>query len=243
MGVAVENHSRRTRRALYVAVAAIVAAVGIAAVIRFGVSDGGQPSPGEVVFEDDFSQAAGHWSLDSYKGITSEIADGGYRVSLEVAGSSHLDGVAFSGGEEFDGVRVETRFRFERATKGATVGVVCSSSPGDDETISGLFGRYYATVGLDGRVQVTKTLNADEELIASGESRGLLRRSGTNELSMACRYAGNETTIELDVNGERAIETQDDSPLAAFESVGMYAGTDAPGLEVVFDDLQATRTH
>ncbi len=236
----VHSASARRRRGPLWVVAALVG-VGAVVVVAVTVATEDDIESGNVLVEDDFSEAAEHWSLGSYKGISSEITDGGYRVSLERKNTSKLDAVAFSNGAEYPVVRIDALVDLAGQVGGATVGLTCSASPGDEEDITGLFGQYAATISTGGRVEVVKTINADEEVLGSGRSPSGLKPSGTNELSLVCRYQDEAPAVlTFSVNGKKVIETEDDSPPAEFDGAGFLAETEGAGLVVVFDDFRAT---
>ncbi len=225
------------RRTLMVAIALIVA-LGVVAggFLFFSQRDGSGLHGG--VFQDDFSHAAEHWTLDSQDGITREIDDGVYRVRLERSNTSALDSVGFDGGREHPSVRVSALVRFAAPAEGGYAGLTCGYAPGDGESVTGLFGRYEAQIGLDGRAEIARELNADEEVLERGPVSAP-RRGEESELALTCSNQGDVSTVSLEVDGRVVLEAEDDDPFTSFESAGMYAGTEKSGLEVTFDDLRA----
>lgn len=217
--------------------AVLIAVLGAAGVAFALLSKGDLPEG--VLVQDDFSEVAEHWSLDSYKGITTAIEDGGYHVRLTRPDRSAHESVAFDEGNEYENVRVSVTARFESTADGAVVGLTCGYAPGDGESITGLFGRYQAEIGLDGKARILRILNADEQVLEDVQAPVALDEQETNDLHMTCRYDGRVALVTLAVNGDRAVEAEDDDPFSSFESAGMYAATRGAGLEVLFDDLQA----
>lgn len=203
--------------------------------------DGGS-EPGGTLVNDDFSEAADHWNLDSYKGITSTIEDGAYRVSLARDDLGWLDSVTFDDATEYPHVRIESTVTFEKLADGADVGLACVSNPGDGEDMTGLFGRYEARIDVEGHALVERFVNGDTVTVQEVESPERLAESGDNDLALECRFENDQAFITMFLNDKEVISVENATPLAGYEGAGMVANAIGPGLEVAFDNLTASST-
>lgn len=223
-----------------------VAIAVIAGVIAWGAGRGPKMQRGDedsgVLLKEDFSEVSERWSPDDYAGITSEITDGGYRVSLARRNQSWREATSFSGGIEHPAVVITATVVVEAAADDTTVGVTCESNPGDADDITGLFGHYEGVIALDGRARIVRNLNDDEEVLARSDTGVELRAGEAIDLELTCVNADDETKVSLEVNGERVVEAMEQGPLAGFEGAGMSAAAAGSGLEVVFDELEAVRS-
>ena len=192
-----------------------------------------------VLLEEDFSEVSERWSPDSYAGITSEISSGGYHVTLARRNQSWRESTVFAESVERPAVVVEARVVVDAAPKGATVGVTCESSPGDEESITGLFGHYEGVIGFDGEARIVRNLNDDEAVLATEKADLDLEVAVPIALELTCMEQDDEATVLFHVNGRRVAEAREDGPLAGYEGAGMSAAATEEGLDVTFDELRA----
>ena len=215
----------------------VVVVVGLAiASVLFTM--GRDPATGLV--DDDFSEPADHWNLDSYKGITTSISDGAYQVSLADNDLGWVDSVTFEDATEYPEVEVQTTVAFDEVADGANVGLACISNPGDGESVGGLFGRYEARIGLDGHALVERFVNGDTVTVSEVESPEQLDENGDNDLELQCRFENETAFVTLTLNDEEVISVENETPLAGYEGAGMVANAIGPGLKVSFDHLTAS---
>lgn len=232
-------HAGPARTGLPRSVALLAAAVVALAIASIIFSIGNDAGGAGTLVDDDFSEAGDHWNLDSYKGIASSIADGAYHVSLSSADSGWLDSVTFDNATEYPAVLVESQVQFDQTADGANVGLACVSNPGEGEDV-GLFGRYEATIDLNGHAIVERFINGDTVTVEEVQSPVELNESETNDLALECRFAEDTASVKLSLNGEVAISVENETTLAAYEGAGMVANSMGAGLEVSFDHLTAT---
>lgn len=233
-------HAGPARRGLPRSVAFLAAAVVALAIasILFSINGDGGVETGTLV-DDDFSEAGDHWNLDSYKGIATSIEDGAYRVSLSRADSGWLDSVTFEDATEYPAVLVESQLQFDQTADGANVGLACVSNTGDGESM-GLFGRYEATIDLDGHAIVERFINGDTVTVEEVQSPVELSETETNDLALKCRFENEIASVALSLNGKEVIAVENETSLVGYEGAGMVANSMGAGLEVSFDHLTAT---
>lgn len=221
------------RSVALLAVGVVVLAI---ASILFSIS---RDEDGGVLVDDDFSEAGEHWNLDSYQGITSSIEEGSYKVSLSEPDLGFLDSVTFLEATEYPAIRIETAVEFQEVADGANVGLACISNPGDGEQ-TGIFGRYEATIDIEGKAIVERFINGDTVTVEEVESPVRLDESGTNNLVLECRFEDDTASINLTLNGDEVIDVENETTLAEYEGAGMVANTMGAGFEVTFDHLTAS---
>ena len=230
----------RSPRGLPRSVALLAAGVIALAIASIFFSMRGNGGDTGVLVDDDFSEAAEHWNLDSHQGITSSIEEGAYTVSLSETDLGFLDSVTFADATEYPAVRIESSVAFEQVADGANVGLACISNPGDGESLTGIFGRYEATIDLDGHAIVERFINSDTVTVEEVESPVRLDESGTNDLALECRFDNEIASIRLTLNGDEIIDVENETSLVGYEGAGMVANTMGAGLEVTFDHLTAS---
>lgn len=215
--------------------AVAVVALAIASII-FTIGNGEETG---TLVDDDFSEAGDHWNLDSYKGIATSIADGAYRVSLSSTDTGWLDSVTFRDATEYPAILIESQVQFDQTADGANVGLACISNPGEGGSTR-LYGRYEATIDLDGHAIVERFINGDTVTVEEVQSPVELSESQDNDLALECRFANDTATVKLSLNGEEAIAVENETTLAGYEGAGMAANSMGAGLKVSFDHLTAT---
>ena len=231
-------HAGSSRTGLPRSVAVLAVAVVALAIVSIVFTIGRGGVTGTLV-DDDFSEAGDHWNLDSYKGIATSINNGSYRVSLSTADSGWLDSVTFQGATEYPSVLIESQVQFDQTADGANVGLACVSNPGEGESTT-LFGRYEATIDLNGHAIVERFINGDTVTVEEVQSPVELSESQTNDLALECRFADDVANVTFSLNGQEAIGVENETSLTGYEGAGMVANSMGAGLEVSFDHLTAT---
>ena len=217
--------------------AAGVLVLAVASILFSMARDDGETG---VLVDDDFSEAAEHWSLDSHEGITSSIEDGAFKVSLSGTDLGFSDSVTFDAATEYPAIRIESSVEFIEIADGANVGLACISNPGDPDSDTGIFGRYEATIDVEGHAIVERFINGDTVTVEEVESPVRLNESGTNDLALECRFEDETAFVTLTLGGEEVMDVENETTFAGYEGAGMVANTMGAGLEVTFDYLTAS---
>jgi hypothetical protein len=192
-----------------------------------------EPTPApdaQVLFEDDFSNASGGWSIDFGSNSTAQFEDGQY--VLQILATKLLIWTTSASGDLSD-VRVEVTAASSGVANDPGMGIVCGYQ--DDDHF------YYLGMTPDGYYAISK-FNADD---------GVMLTSSTDEWERSARIplydpsyqldadCGSDGTLALFVNGVEVARANDtDYPSGV---IGLMAQTfnDQPA-EVRFDDLVVT---
>lgn len=187
---------------------------------------GGNPQPGAVLFQDDFSDPSSGWDRITINEGVTDYVDGTYRISV----NSNFTDVWANPGLNFSDVRVEVDAIKVGGDDNNDYGVICRYQ--DSENF------YFFIVSSDGYYGIGKVVGGVQQLIGEESmppSELINQGSVSNRLSAVC--AG--SNLSLYVNGNFLTEVVD----VDFTSgdVGLVAGTfDQPGVDVYFDNFMVT---
>lgn len=193
------------------------------------VGGGTAPQPGNMFFQDDFSNASSGWpAVRTGEGIT-DYQDGMYRIFVNVDNNDYFANPGLSLQRD---VRIEVD-----ATKAA----------GSDDNDFGLLCRYQDNnnfyqfvVSSDGFVGIVKYVdgamqNLDGQTLL--ESAAVHTGNSQNHIRADCL----KDTLTLFVNGQQ-VSTVKDTTFMGNGDVGVFAGTyDTPGTDIYFDNFIVTR--
>jgi serine/threonine-protein kinase len=186
--------------------------------------------PAEILFEDDFSNASGGWSIDNGTQSVAKYDNGQYELDILV---EKLIVWTTSASGDLSNIRIEVTTSSAGVVKDPGMGVVCGYQ--DDDHF------YYLGITPDGYYAINK-FNADDGKILTSNTDQWERsaRIGLYETSYQLQAeCGSDGNLVLYVNGLEVARANDtDYPSG---TVGLMAQTfsEAPA-EVRFDDLVVT---
>jgi hypothetical protein len=178
---------------------------------------------GDVLYKDDFSNAASGWDrVDAEDRVTDYVA-GLYRILVK---GKNID-VWARPGLSFGDVRVEVEGAKAGGDDNNDFGVICRYQ--DDQNF------YFMVISSDGYYGIAKRKEGQVSLLGSAmmvSSDQIKQGNATNHLRADCVGA----TLRLFINQVMVFETQD----ADYQQgdVGLLAGSfDNPGTEILFDNF------
>jgi hypothetical protein len=191
-----------------------------------GASSKPSPTPDNVIFQDDFSDAGSGWEVGEYEGGSVGYKDSVYYVS-STATDVMMWGVANRSFDNFvievDAIQVSAGPISDNA-----YGVVCREQ-GDG-------GGYYLRISGDGYYSIAKAgVGAGGEfvpLVDWEESSAINKGNTTNHIRAVC----NGSTLELSVNGER-VATAEDSTFSTGDIAFTATTYESEATEIQFDNL------
>jgi hypothetical protein len=179
--------------------------------------------PGEKLFWDDFSNAAGNWPQVSDSNGSLAITGGAYRIQVY---STHYEVLATSGHTFRDG-QVEVDATRLAGPAQNLFGIVCRSS--------NLKNFYFFAITSDGYYALGKTINGKAILLGQdmmAYNAAIIQGAGPNHLRLDC--VGE--TLRGYINGQVAAINNDTNFSSG--AAGLIAGAlDIPGVDVAFDDF------
>lgn len=195
----------------------------------------GAPAPQRQTFEDDFSEPAGGWIMDTFAvygaGTYRLRLPGGpsRRVAAAPVRNAIVAAMTLSGAD----TRLEVDVDFAPPNTDGGAGLYCRSQA---ETRY----RYQAVILAGGGWEITKEgMDVPTTRLASGPS--IPPRIGVaNRVRFECRSAGSATTLRLEVGGALIGEAVDENGLQGGTFGVVVTSLRAPGVEGVFDNFSAT---
>lgn len=179
---------------------------------------------GDLLYKDGFSDPRSGWDRVQKQEYLADYADGVYRIKVS---EPNVD-VWANPGLSFDNVIVEVD-----ATKGGgpddnNFGVICRSDQDAHRF-------YYFVISSDGYYGIGKVKDNMQVLLGwdSMQPSEYIRQGyALNHIRADCV----DNRLALYVNGEKILETKDDSYISG--DVGMIAGSfDIPGVDIYFDNF------
>jgi hypothetical protein len=190
-----------------------------------GGSAKSSPTPDNVIFQDDFSDAGSGWEIGEYEGGSVGYKDNVYYVSSS-ATDIMMWGVANRSFDNFvvevDAIQVSAGPISDNA-----YGVVCREQ-GDGAG-------YYLRISGDGYYSIAKAeVGAGEfvPLVDWEESSAINKGNATNHIRAVC----NGSTLELFVNGER-VATAEDNTFSTGDIAVTATTYESETTEIQFDNL------
>lgn len=175
--------------------------------------------PGEVLFQDDFSDNTSGWDRVLAEGGIMDYDSGGYRILVRQPKLNFWS----TPGKEFRDVRVEVDVTKLNGPDENRVGLICRYRNGD---------YYFFIISNDGYYAIGKFIGGQTLLLGQNEMRPseFIQTGAANHLRADC--VGN--TLTFYVNYNQVASTQDsDFPSG---DVGVLAGAfNEPGVDVLFE--------
>ncbi len=175
--------------------------------------------PGEVLFQDDFSDNTSGWDRVLAEGGIMDYDSGGYRILVRQPKLNFWS----TPGKEFRDVRVEVDVTKLNGPDENRVGLICRYRNGD---------YYFFIISNDGYYAIGKFIGGQTLLLGQNEMRPseFIQTGVANHLRADC--VGN--TLTFYVNYNQVASTQDsDFPSG---DVGVLAGAfNEPGVDVLFE--------
>ena len=186
-----------------------------------------QPLPGDVLFQDDFSDISSGWyRVSTTEGITN-YQTGIYRILVNEAQTD----VWSNPGLNFTDAIIEVEATKAAGPNDNFFGVMCRYTETEED-----WGFYYFLLSSDGYYGISKYSNGeyvvlggesfpyDEDVIQHGEA--------TNTIEAKCV----ESTLTLSINGTQMMEVEDSTYAAG--DIGLVGTTlEEPGTDIHFDNL------
>lgn len=184
-------------------------------------------NPGDVLFQDDFSQTTGGWKVGASDHGLAEYNEGALRVLVSASDAVSLSVPQISFGD----ARIEVDAWKADGADDNQFGIVCRYRD--------LNNFYFLVISSDGYFGVGKFKDNQFTLLGMAEyqpSEVIQQSAAVNHLRADC--IGD--TLTLYVNGQKLIEVQDKD--FASGSVGVLAGAfQTPGVDVRFDNFTVTQ--
>lgn len=182
-------------------------------------------APGDVLYQDDFSEVSGPWPVGDFPGGTSAYLEGAYQVELFVPEIQFL-AVA---GQKYRDVLVEVEARQARGGYENLLGLVCRYRNG--------WNYYFFVISADGYFGLGKVREGQASLLGQSQmsySRDLHPQQ--NHLALLCLAS----TLIGQINGQTVALAEDsDFPRG---DVGLLVGArQAGGVQVFFDNFRVMR--
>ena len=187
----------------------------------------GEEQPGQILFQDEFSDPSSGWNRVSAETGETDYADGVYRIyvnqpNLDIWAKPNLS---------FSDVRVEVDTFKVGGDRDNRFGVICRAAGPD---------RFYTfIISSDGYFGIGKIKGEDYQLIgmdALQRSDAIMQGSAINHIRADC--IGD--TLTLYVNQVQLAQAQDSEFLSG--DVGLIAGTyDSTGTDIRFDNFVVSR--
>ncbi len=183
----------------------------------------GDESPGQILFQDDFSDPSSGWNRVTTEVGESDYADGMYRIYVN---QPNMD-IWAKPNQSYSDVRIEVDTFKVGGERDNRFGIVCRAVGSD---------RFYTfVISSDGYFGIGKIRGDVYQLIgmdALVRSDVINQGSALNHLRADC--IGN--TLTLYVNGEKVVQEQDSE--FTYGDVGLIAGTyNSIGTDIRFDNF------
>ncbi len=183
--------------------------------------------PGEVLFQDDFSDPESGWDRIIVADGVTDYADGVYRIFVNTSNTDIWANPSL----DFTDVSID---------------VVATKVSGENDNDYGLICRYldeenfyFFIISSDGYFGIGKVSAGLQQLVGVDSmppSEAISQGNATNRLRAVC----NGSTLSFYANGELLAEYEDTEFVSG--DVGLVAGTfDTPGVDIYFDDFMVTR--
>lgn len=182
-------------------------------------------APGEVLYQDDFSDTSRPWPVGDFPGGVSAYVEGEYQVELFVP---QIQFLAVSG-QKYRDVQVEVEIRQARGGRENLIGLVCRYRDG--------WNYYFFVISADGYFGLGKVREGQAHLLGQSQmsySRDLHPQQ--NHLALLCLAS----TLIGRINGQTVALAEDsDFPRG---DVGLLVGArQEGGVQVYFDNFRVTR--
>ncbi|MCJ7432241.1 MAG: DUF1080 domain-containing protein [Anaerolineales bacterium] len=190
-----------------------------------GATAGSGSTPGQILFQDDFSNPESGWTRQIGRTVTNYI-DGSYSVLVSEPNSIGF-GLAF---QNFGDVRMEVDTRKKAGSDDNDHGLICRESEDN-----GLYNYYFFVISSQGFAAIGKTVKNEAQYLWSEKVQpaGLIKTdTAINHLRADCKGS----TLTLYVNGQQVASVND----TAFTSgdVGLLARAWATaGTEILYDNF------
>lgn len=185
------------------------------------------PNTGEVLFQDDFSDAGSGWDRLTVATGEANYVGGFYRIFVNQPNTD----VLASPGLSFQDVRLEVDAVMVGGSEDNNFGLICRKQ---DNT-----NYYFFMISSDGYYGIGKSSERGKWLIgieAMQPSELIQQGQSLNKLRADC--VGD--TLTLYINGQRLAEVQDEDFTSG--DVGLIAGAyDTPGTDIRFDNFSALK--
>lgn len=185
------------------------------------------PLPGNVLFQDDFSDPTSGWDRVSVEDGITDYYEGVYRIFVNTINTD----VWSNPNLNFSDTRIEVEMTKVGGSDNNDYGVLCRYQDVDNF--------YFFMISSDGYYGIGKVSNGVQALIgmeAMLPSEVIEQGDATNRLRADC--IGSK--LSLYVNGEFLVQLED-SDLQSGD-VGLIAGTiDAPGTDIHFDNFKVLK--
>lgn len=185
------------------------------------------PLPGNVLFQDDFSDPSSGWDRVSVDDGITDYTEGVYRIFVNTINTD----VWSNPGLQFSDARIEVDAAKVGGGDNNDFGVLCRYMDSDNF--------YFFIISSDGYYGIGKVQEGVQELIgvdAMPPSEVIKQGDATNHLRADC--IGSK--LSLYVNGE-FLAQYEDSALTSGD-IGLIAGTiNAPGTDIHFDNLKVLK--
>jgi hypothetical protein len=183
--------------------------------------------PGDVLFQDDFSDPSSGWDRYNEENGITDYVDGAYRIFVNGAKTD----IWANPGLSFTDVRVEVDARKTAGPDDNDFGLICRSQDVDQF--------YFFIISSDGYYAIGKVDGEAQQLLgmeAMQPSEVIKQGNETNRIRADCTGS----TLALYVNNEKLGEAQDSSYPSG--DVGLIAGSfDTPGTDVLFDNFSVLK--
>lgn len=213
---------RPARRRTFV-IWGLILAFGAAFVVVAVITIGGASS--DELFRDDFDGPKNFWTGEDAK-VSETYQHGGYEIMVKDPSVPQSSRSWFDEGQQqaltfaADAVIV----RGPRASMGIGVGCFQDKDTG-----------YVMLVGPAGDFAVSNAT----DILRQGQGPPLLGNGQTNRLAITCDGSGDQTVLQLSVNGEKVVRFTDADGLDSFGGIGFTVATSEPGTLVRFDNALA----
>lgn len=187
-------------------------------------SDAGDMSPGDILFEDDFSSVLSGWDRTSDNNSSTDYSDGGYEISIY-----REDYTSWATtGKFFTDTEIEVEASFTVGGFDSVYGIICRHKDVDNY--------YVMVIGSDGYYGIFKTIDGGDFILVGSEfmeySDAILQGDQTNHLRAVC----DNSHLSLSVNGELLLEVSDTD--LSLGEVGLLAATgETSNVTVLYDNF------
>jgi hypothetical protein len=185
------------------------------------------PTPGEVLFQDDFSENTGTWQTWSGSGARVDYDSGGLRFFINEVNQDYWARV----GKNYKDVQINVAAEKMSGPNNNQYGLICRYKNSENF--------YSFTISSDGYFGIVKVKEGVYTILNDAKmqySEWIHQGEAANQLSVLC----NADNLELSVNGHLLSRVKDD----AFTSgdVGLLAGTfEEPGTDILFQHFVVTK--
>jgi hypothetical protein len=200
-----------------------------------GIACGAPTQPGNILYQDDFSNPSSGWpSVTDSDGIT-DYDKGSYRIRVDTIGADKngMDRWVHPNQDLKGDVRIEVDATRIAGPNDNDMGVLCRYTKKNDT-----YSFYYFLITSDGYVGIAKMKDSNSKLISSEKMThsDAVKKTSANHIRADC--IGHQLTLY--VNGVQ-VATATDSEYTGGD-IGLIAGTfTTPGVDVHFDNFVVTK--